>query len=58
MDISPVPMQKGAFISQIEVHSPTPLASPDDDDDDDEMTLDSPAPIRRSSPQGLKSVAE
>lgn len=56
MDISPVPMQKGAFISQIEVHSPTPLASPDDDDD--EMTLDSPAPIRRSSPQGLKSVAE
>lgn len=55
MDVSPVPMHKGAFVSQIELHSPSPLASPDDDD---EMTLDSPAPIRRASPEGLKPVAE
>lgn len=56
MDVSPVPMQKGAYVAQIEIHSPTPFASPDGDD---EMTLDSPAPIsRHSSSEGLKPVAE
>lgn len=60
MDISPVPMHKGVFVAQVEVHSPTPAASlDDDDDDDDEMALDSPAPIaRQSSAEGIKFVAE
>lgn len=49
MDISPLPMGKRSYIAQIEVHSPTPMASPDDDDDDEEMSLDSPAPITRHS---------
>lgn len=52
MDISPVPMHKGAFVAQIEIHSPTPLASPEDDE---EMALDSPAPIaRRTTVEGHK----
>lgn len=52
MDISPVPMHKGGFVSQIEIHSPTPLASPEDDE---EMMLDSPAPIaRRTIVEGQK----
>lgn len=55
MDISPVPMQKGVYVAQIEIHSPTPMASPDDND---EMTLDSPAPIARQSSEGLKPVVE
>lgn len=59
VDISPIAMQKNAYISQVEVHSPTPIASPGEDDDDDEMTLDSPAPIvRQSAAEGLKPVAE
>lgn len=53
--MSPIPMQKGAYITQVEVHSPTPLASMDDDE---EMTLDSPAPIIRRSAELQKSVAE
>lgn len=56
VDMSPIAMQKGAYVAQMEVHSPTPIVSPDDDD---EMTLDSPAPIvRQSSAEGLKPVAE
>lgn len=56
--MSPIAMQKNAYVAQMEVHSPTPIASPGDDDDD-EMTLDSPAPIvRQSSVEGLKPVAE
>lgn len=52
MDISPVPMHKGAYVAQIEIHSPTPLASPDEDE---EMMLDSPAPItRRALAEGQK----
>lgn len=52
MDISPVPMHKGAYVAQIEIHSPTPLASPEDDE---EMMLDSPAPItRRNFAEGQK----
>lgn len=52
MDISPVPMHKGAYVAQIEIHSPTPLASPQDDE---EMMLDSPAPIaRRNIAEGQK----
>lgn len=59
--MSPIAMQKNAYISQVEVHSPSRIGSPevDDDDDDDEMTLDSPAPIvRQSAVEGLKPVAE
>ena len=32
MDISPVPTKKGLVVAEIEVHSPTPVASPEDDD--------------------------
>lgn len=54
MDISPVPMHKGVYVAQVEVHSPTL-----DDDEDDEMALDSPAPIsRQSCVEGMKAVAE
>lgn len=52
VDMSPIAMQKNAYVAQMEVHSPTPIISPEDDD---EMTLDSPAPI---VPEGLKPVAE
>lgn len=61
VDMSPIAIQNNAYVAQMGVHSPTPIASPgdDDDDDDDEMTLDSPAPIvRQSSVEGLKPVAE
>lgn len=52
MDISPVPMHKGPYVAQVEIHSPTPLASPEDDE---EMMLDSPAPIaRRTQAEGQK----
>ncbi|KUI66056.1 M-phase inducer phosphatase [Cytospora mali] len=58
MDISPLPMGKGSYVAQIEVHSPTPIPSPDDDDDE-EMSLDSPAPISRlSSVDVPKPLAE
>lgn len=54
--MSPIAMQKNAYVAQLEVHSPTPIAGLEDDD---EMTLDSPAPIvRQSAADGLKPVAE
>ena len=57
MDISPLPLGKGSYDAQVEVHSPTPVASPDDDDE--EMSLDSPAPISRlSSVDFIKPLAE
>lgn len=59
MDISPLPMGKASYVTQIEVHSPTPMASPDDDDDDEDMSLDSPAPIaRHSSVDAPRPLAE
>ncbi|KAF3762633.1 hypothetical protein M406DRAFT_46748 [Cryphonectria parasitica EP155] len=56
MDVSPVPMHKGAYVAQVEIHSPTPTLSTDDDED---MMLDSPAPIaRRISADRQKPVAD
>lgn len=57
MDISPVPMYKGVYVAQVEIHSPTPMASPDDDDDED-MMLESPAPIARRSAAEAQKLAE
>lgn len=57
MDISPVPMYKGAYVSQVEFDSPTPLASLDDDDNED-MMLESPAPISRRSSTEAQKLAE
>ena len=45
MEISPLP-HKGRFVSQVEITSPTPIASPASPADED-MVLDSPAPIPR-----------
>lgn len=62
MDVSPVPFYKGAYVAQVEINSPTPVASPnydvDDDDDDDEVMLESPAPIARRICADAQKAAE
>ncbi|CAN8099171.1 unnamed protein product [Discula destructiva] len=56
MDISPVPMHKGAYVAEVEIHSPTPLAVSDDDDED--MMLESPAPITRRTSAEAQKLAD
>lgn len=57
MDISPVPMYKGAYVAQVEINSPTPVGSPEEDDDED-MMLESPAPISRRTSAEAQKLAE
>ena len=45
MDISPLP-NKAPIVAQIEVHSPTPVPTPELDD---EMDLESPVPAPRQT---------
>lgn len=56
IDISPLPMYKGAYVAQVEIHSPTPVTSSGDDDED--MILESPAPIARRSSAETQKLAE
>lgn len=56
MDISPVPMYKGAYVAQVEIHSPTPAVSLSNNHED--MVLESPAPIARRTSAEAQKLAE